>query len=468
MGAEPTFSSYELRSAHEELLFSDFDGDGLDDIIMIDEPNLILFFQDRKNGFPKDPHLVYPLGDQPAVLWQAKLGKDSGQKVLVMTSDGVSTLAYTDKATPPQKQQIISRKTLIPEKCEESMVVFFTLSANTPKEFPAIFVPVENRLEIWQYDKQWYRADSLDNALEAQIWGPYKRTGYEQQYRLNMNIGDVNGDGLDDLVLCRNNKGEISFEIYPQTENGSFPPKPSQSFKDEWDWRSWVSLTDINKDGIVDFVKNIWLHEPWFLPGTYSGKVLVRIFFAQKNGSVPDKPTSVFRKNDWISSMPIVDLDGDGFPDIVLGYSLMREREDIRKSLTARRIDHYLRMHFFDNGRFPDKPDCQKDLVIHLGHRGIHLSWSQRYYLSTRISLDGDFNGDGRRDLLVKDAEDAVSVYFFRSRETGFSKKADMYFPNVEHVEQFIVDDLNKDGISDLMVRGWKIDSLKVFLSNRK
>ncbi len=83
--------------------------------------------------------------------------------------------------------------------------------------------------------------------------------------------------------------------------------------------------------------------------------------------------------------------------------------------------------------------------------------------MESRTSLDGDFNGDGNRDLLVIDKADKASVYFFISRKKGFSKKADIQF-NMKSA-RFIVSDLNKDKISDLIVSGHK---LKVFLSKRR
>ena len=93
VGAKPSFSSYELRSKCEEILFLDFDGDHLDDVIVIDEPNLVFFFQDRTHGFGQTPHLIYSLRDEPSIMWPAKLGNKPDEKILVMTHDGVSTLA---------------------------------------------------------------------------------------------------------------------------------------------------------------------------------------------------------------------------------------------------------------------------------------------------------------------------------------------------------------------------------------
>ena len=78
-GAKPTFTSYNLESKYEEVRYFDFSGDGLDDILVINEPNLVFFFQDSARGFSGNPDLVYSLGDNPSVIWPARPGNSPGQ-----------------------------------------------------------------------------------------------------------------------------------------------------------------------------------------------------------------------------------------------------------------------------------------------------------------------------------------------------------------------------------------------------
>jgi len=90
------------------------DGDQLQEVVLVDRPNLSIFYQDPKRGFNKDPDQRYELGGQPAVLWAAKVGR-AAESLLIMTSEGVTEMRFTNRTGPPARQQIIKQQTIIPE-----------------------------------------------------------------------------------------------------------------------------------------------------------------------------------------------------------------------------------------------------------------------------------------------------------------------------------------------------------------
>jgi hypothetical protein len=480
-GSRVTFTSSELKTKWSEIETLDFDGDGLEDIMLLDpdRKNLSFFFQDTRGGFSEDPQITYSFGGTPSVLWPSERPNRRGQDILVMTHSGVSALTYVDKVTPPIMKELIARRTIVPEekpeKESERRLIFFPLSMRTARNTSVIIVPTREAVEIWEYadDDGWHHAYSLEDALKHTFGGPSRELAYYEEWSFAMNIGDTNSDGRLDLVVSRSDFGgeKHTTSIYEQTAEGTFPRTASRSLETELRWPMWMCLEDINTDGRVDLIKNKWLMEDWFMPGTYSGKVIVRVFLSDADGNIPDEPQYLFRKNDWLPSIPVVDIDGDGHMDLVFGYSRWRFQEEVRESLLAKRIDLTLRFHLYDAGGFAEKPDFQMPLKLSLNSRNlgslIMLDFSYGREFSTLMTLDGDFNGDGRRDLLVKDRARYASVYFFRSRQEGFSRRADMFF-DVKTVSRLVAHDLNGDGISDLIVGREDRESITTHISRRR
>jgi hypothetical protein len=161
-------------------------------------------------------------------------------------------------------------------------------------------------------------------------------------------------------------------------------------------------------------------------------------------------------------------VDGDGFLDLVLGYSHIDDKEDLRKMVTARKLDYSLRFYFCRPGAgFPKEPDCQRDVVIHLDRAELLLSWSRSQFFERYAKLGGDFNGDGKTDLLVRDRSDAISAYFFISREKGFSPEPDLRFSCPAPIDEWQAADLNHDGVSDLIVKLADKKGFRLFISQK-
>jgi len=154
--------------------------------------------------------------------------------------------------------------------------------------------------------------------------------------------------------------------------------------------------------------------------------------------------------------------------DLALGYSPLDSREGVRKQVTAKQLDYSLRFYFYRPGTgFPKEADCQCDVVIHLDQAELHLSSSRSEFFERYVKLGGDFNGDGKTDLLVRDARDVISVYFFVSRERGFSTQPDLQFSCPEQIDGWEVKDLNNDGVSDLIVKLGGQNGYRIFVSQK-
>ena len=461
------YDESQVRGPGREVILCDLDGDGLKDIVLRDEPNLLIFYQDPARGFGERPSQLHRLEDKPALLWPAKLG-NKAESLLVMTSEGVTELDSTNRGGPALRRQIITQKTILPESVEKPSIAYFPLSPEVKDSAPVILVPTGRDLQVWRCVDTWQHVQTLKDALQTAIWASRDEFGYDRTAELTMSLGDITGDGRDDLIVRTSLLPQCRYAMYAQNQDGLFGADPTFAWSGKWDC-SWYCWADINRDGRVDLIKNTSLSEPWFIPGTYSGKVLVQVYTADEHGQIAAQPQQVFRKNDWINSIPVVDVDGDGCLDLVLGYSRFDSREGYRKAFTAKQLDFTLRLHFYRPGEgFPEKSDCDMDLLVSLDHPSIDLTYPRGRSFETFVNLLGDFDGDGRRDLLVRDRADRISVYPFVSRQVGFAKTAGVSFRYTDPIDRLQIADLNNDGISDLILKLSIKEVFRVFLSRTR
>ena len=374
--AKPKFNASEVAGPSSQLLICDLDGDGLKDLVLMDDLNLSIYYQSPTQGFPREPQQTYRLEPRPCVLWTAKLGGPAGS-LLVMTSDGVTELCFTNRTGPPVIRQIIRQPTVVPDAAEHTNAVCLPLSVETGGGWPLLLVPAADGLQVWQHREEWRQAQLIGHAIDAHMWPSLANPGYTQSLEFDLSVGDVNGDGRDDLMVRRSQVSRTNtYSLYLQQTNGLFALEPALTYADKVKPFSWLCWADLNRDGKVDLIKSVWLNEPSFVPGVPAGKVLVSTYMADEHGRIPAQPQQVFRKNDWLAALPVVDVDGDGFLDLVLGYGHMDSREGVRKQVTAKQLDYSLRFFFYRPGAgFPKEADCQRDVVIHLDHVGSPLDW---------------------------------------------------------------------------------------------
>ena len=53
--AKPKFNASEIACSGQQLMVCDLDGDGLKDLVLMDDTNLSIFYQDPKLGYTREP-----------------------------------------------------------------------------------------------------------------------------------------------------------------------------------------------------------------------------------------------------------------------------------------------------------------------------------------------------------------------------------------------------------------------------
>lgn len=476
--AKLSFVASEITRAGQQMLVGDLDGDGLADLVLVNDTRLSIFYQDPKAGFPAGPQQTFQLEPRSSLIWVAKLGSPVAS-VLAMTGDGITELDFTNRTGPPVCRQLIRQSTILSETVKATNAVAgLSFLAETGGGPPLLLVPAADGLQVWSALRdagagnaagEWRKIQTIDSVIRVRQQVSALATACISSLDLDLSLGDINGDGRDDLMVRWPEPGGTNiYRLYRQQTNGQFEAEPALTYADRADAFSWLDWIDLNRDGHVDLVKGIWLNEVSFIPGVPSGKAWVGTYIADSRGRIPDRPQQVLRKDDWSPVLPVVDIDGDDYPDLVLGYVPMDSRENLRKEIVARQIDYQLWFYFFRPGTgFPAQADCERTVTIHLDRTTTPLDWSLAEDFQRCVKVGGDFNGDGKTDLLVRDHADSISVYFFISREKGFSPGPDLRFNCPEPVEDWQIADLNHDGISDLIVKLANEDGWRIFISRK-
>ncbi len=465
--AKPVFTSSDIEGHGADLIFCDLDGDGLQDAVLVQGSDLSVIYQQPKQGFARTPGPRFRVEDRAAILFPARLGQRF-DSLMLLTTNGVAELDFTNRSGPPARRQIIEQRTILPDALEEPELVRFALGAKTADDWPLLLLPTEAGLQVWQHQQTWQPAVVLSGALETHLRPSMTNEGYTQRWDLDLGLTDVNGDGRDDLMTRRSLPGGKQIHsLFLQTSNGLFPPNPTLVYTNEaTDLDTELYWIDLNRDGKLDLVKSTLMKEPFFLPGIRSGKVLVTVYLADSEGRLPARPNYVFRKDDWSPALPVLDVDGDGFIDLVMGYIPLVNREGLRKRFTTQTIDLVLKFYFCrPSGGFLKEPDFQHTASIHFDPE-YFFSLEEHPYYEQFVNLTGDFNGDGKRDLAVRDRTREIGVWFFGSREKGFRAEADLRFECPEPISSWEIRDLNGDGMSDLIVHLG--NTFRFYLSQRQ
>lgn len=262
-------------------------------------------------------------------------------------------------------------------------------------------------------------------------------------------IADHDGDGRLDLVVQRDD----DLLAWRQRVGGGFAPSPDvrELFPLEMDRSRRMDLSfrahaaDLNGDRRMDCV---------VLAGdrrSESARTQVLVYLqgqGEKSEAAPlfgprGAPQQVLIVGGFAGSSDLVDVDGNGLPDLVLGTMEVDTLDAIRAAASGT-VDADLLVYLNRGGRFSRRPDLS--MTVPLPTREIR-------HAGKRITAEfiPDLSGNGMRELVLRDRRDRIQVHATRRAgdglalfpkpifETRIGKRAEVQVESVSGTPEILV-----------------------------
>ncbi len=426
---------------------TDIDGDGLTDLLaLLPAQNELRIYRQRKSGFATMPDQIVALPDQAAWVAMRDVDPQEGKELVISTATGLAYLRQNAGVFEPSPQTLV-----------EASQVFaadrLRIATNPPggKDandiIPVIF---EDRAALYEKDDDyaWRPARTVDLSLTEATWqareefwmmGP--APAFSLEVRRTIRAWPQNGrieEKTDEKKIVQELVDRIAKDAHRRAYD--------------------VEHQDVNGDGREDIVV-------WRAQGDVNPIVTIVLLLREPDGRLPEQPTRVLRHsglpihvNRKLGVSPFRDLDGDGRCELILVALKTRitSWSGLVDLTVSGGLDWFFTVRSGRDGTYSGGPDFQMDVTSMTPRDGGVFDF---------FRINGDFNGDGRDDLLVKRGSEQFDVYLSAAGPRFFQAGPALNFAAQVDARRVDTADLNGDGISDLFVQKLQEAHITVYLS---
>ena len=428
---------------------ADVDGDGRGDLVTIatrgvppDERRRIEVRFGRAAGepLPEPPDLRVPLAVAAGAYDVGELDGHPGEELLLLHAEGVAVLALAGR-TPRWRTLRAPIATAAPAADERGIE---RLRLLRPELGPArLLVPGLGEAavlgaggEVWGVLRTGARANYFVPPRPGPLIGENEIEIFFDVPRLE--TADVDGDGRADVVAA----GRHELRVFRQREDGRFEAEPDSSLAlgllDEEDHVRnsggvRVDVRDWDGDGRADL---LLVHASG---GLLRATTRTRLHRNRDGTWDLGAPDQVFERSGGVEIDELVELDGDGRPDLLRAF---------------------LPLGLLDLGRLFLQRSMQVEATLHrnTGEGGFETAPWARSHFSVGFdfetlrprgfvpTLGGDWNGDGHRDLLSGGDGGAVELWLGGPRHRFATRHARQALDTGGRIR---IGDLDGDGLPD-------------------
>jgi len=275
----------------------DFNGDGkLDWVVANAGDNTLCIYLGNGDGTSQPPVIIPLSGQSPVSIAAADINRDGKLDLAVLEADSYTVgilLGDGDGTFQPETEIQVN-----------NAEPFGIALADVNRDgFPDLLIAISGPNNA---DFEVLLNDSKGN-FGSPIYGPALISdGLDEGF--SFSVGDMNGDGIPDLLVCGVDAFSTTLKSYFGNGDGTFTagsliwtgnPGVGSDV-------TAVALADVNGDGCLD--ATVAMDLGW-----------VNIFYNDCHGDFPTSPNFEYGVGDSAYALAVADVNGDGFPDIITG-----------------------------------------------------------------------------------------------------------------------------------------------------
>jgi hypothetical protein len=453
--AEEVFALRSFASAGhvKSLELADFDGDGRGDLLEVaflglppdEQREIRVRYQAGDGSFPEQPDWRAPLLPDAATYDLSDLDSDGAAELLLLRRDRITSLSLAGRSAA-LRDLALDGLPVVTVEPDERGLDRLEIARSDLGPAPRLLVPLFGEAALLASDGALLARLAVGGR--ANYYVPRKTVPLLADTEIEvyfdhprMSSGDVDGDGLGDLVVS--SRHEI--RVFRQRRDHTFANAPDRviplrllSESDHIRYTGSVRCETGNLDGDrrMDLVVS---HTSG---GIFDARSEARLFLNRGGDWNLDEPDRVIVERGSVSRNLLIDLDADGREELVHVRVPLGVLEVVEILLT-RALDAEIALYRTgEDGALARDPFFSRKLDV-------PISLERQTSLGFVPTMDADLNGDGLRDLLDSGGGGSLVIHLGGGEA-----------PYRERVEQEDVDtggrvafgDLDADGLTDLAI----------------
>jgi hypothetical protein len=431
--------------------WKDINKDGLTDLLVLDQKDSRAFiYNQNSSGFPAEPTQCIEFPGGTAWFTLLDVDKHPGDEMLISTSERLVYYRQDNGIFEIKPEKLIEAKQAIPVNHPPIAIEPDKWAGDLKNAIPVVF---SDHTVLYKCDEN-YQLKQVEE-IEYQ----YKKSIHKETW----SIWSLGAKRTEQVVIrtTAQGKSEEAEEKEP-TKESEYVEKEIEKIKKKSRW--WgdyaIEREDINADNRKDLIL-------WKTSGElFDLKTNVMVFIRQEDGNLPQRPNQILRckgvpfdmdYRKWHASI-LSDINDDGLLDIVL-LDLKTKPLSVStfiETVVSKGLDFVISVRPFKKDKgYSEHADFMLDVTAMLPIFG---------GVADFITLDGDFNADGRKDLIVRRTLSQCDIYLSSSASGFFDLKPKLQL-QVPQQGRMFVEDLNNDGISDIYLIDYEKGQITFFVS---